>query len=352
MIDQGLTLEQCAVMVDGELHGDRELQVCGVGDLVHASDRDVSFITKPQMLAEIEYCRAAAFVVPKGMMGITRPYIAVNDPVLAITRLHLHLVEKSFTADGVDGSCRIGVDCRYSDQVSIGPLCVLGDRVHLGERVRLHPGVVLMNDVNIGDDCVLYPNVTLYPHCQLGSRVIIHAGTVVGSDGFGYVPDQQGHHLKRPHVGRVVIEDDVEIGANSCIDRATFGETRIRRGAKIDNLVQIAHNVEVGADNLLVSQVGIAGSTVLGHHVVLGGNSGVADHVSVGNNVMLGAKGGVHNDVADNSILAGFPAIPRERWLRQNALLTRLPEIHKDLKKLKKEIVELRTLLSGKKVEE
>lgn len=348
MIDEGLTLEQCASLVNGELHGDRELQVCGVGDLAHASDRDLSFITKSQMLAEIEHCRAVAFVVPKGIEGITRPHIVVNDPVLAVTRLHQRLVERPFTADGVDASCRIGADCRYSDQVSIGPHCVLGDRVHLGERVRLHPGVVLMDDVKIGDDCEVYPNVTLYPYCQLGARVIIHAGTVVGSDGYGYVPDRQGHHLKRPHVGRVVIEDDVEIGANCCIDRATFGETRIRRGVKIDNLVQVAHNVEVGEDSLLVSQVGIAGSTVLGHHVVMGGNSGIADHVTVGNNVMIGAKGGVHNDVPDNSIMAGFPAIPRARWLRQSALLTRLPEMHKDLLRLKKEIVALRALLSGK----
>lgn len=339
-------------MVEGELHGDRELQIKGVGDLVHASQSDLAYIAKPRMPSGIEHCRAAAFIVPKGIEGINRPHIEVDDPVLAFTRLHQHFIEKSFVADGVDGSCQIGPDCSYTDdEVSIGPLCVLGARVNLGARVRLHPGVVLMDDVQIGDDCVLYPNVTLYPRCRLGARVIIHAGTVVGSDGYGYVPDKQGHHLKRPHVGRVVIEDDVEIGANCCIDRGSFGETRVRRGAKIDNLVQIAHNVVVGEDSLLVSQVGIAGSTVLGHHVVMGGNSGVADHVTVGDMVMVGAKGGVTNDVPDNAILAGFPAIPRERWLRQNALLHRLPDMHKDLKRMKKEIQELRSLLAGEKGE-
>jgi len=336
MIDRFLTLEQCATIVNGEVHGDGELQIKGVGDLAHASSFDISFISKLQMLSDIEQCKAAAFIVPKGVRDLGRPYITVDNPVLAVTRLHQHFTEKPFTARGIDDTCRIGADCSYSAQVCIGPYCVLGDRVKLGERVRLHAGVVLMDDVTIGDDCVLYPNVTLYPQSLLGARVIIHAGTVIGSDGYGYILDQQGRHEKRPHVGRVVIEDDVEIGANCCVDRATFGETRIRRGAKIDNLVQIAHNVEVGEDNLLVAQVGIAGSTVLGRHVVMGGNSGVADHVRIGDNVMVGAKAGIHNDVPENSVFAGFPAVPRERWLRQNAVMTRLPEMHKDLKKLEK----------------
>ncbi len=206
-----------------------------------------------------------------------------------------------------------------------------------------------MDDVTIGDDCVLYPNVTLYPHTLLGTRIIIHAGTVVGSDGYGYIPDRQGHHLKRPHVGRVVVEDDVEIGANCCIDRATFGETRIRRGTKIDNLVQIAHNVEIGEDNLLVSQVGIAGSTVLGRHVVMGGNSGIADHVTVGDNVIIGAKAGVHNDVHENSVFAGFPALPRERdGCGRMPCCTGCRKCIRRLKRLKKEIEELRTSLAGK----
>lgn len=352
MVDQSLTLKQCAAMVEGELHGDSELLIKGVSDLIHASDNELSFIAKPQMVSQIEHSGAAALIVPKGISGINRPYIAVIDPVLAITRLHLHFTAKPFVASGIDGTCQLGTDCRYTDQVSIGPLCVLGNRVQLGDRVWLHPGVVLMDDVTIGDDCVLYPNVTLYPHSQLGARVIVHAGTVIGSDGYGYIPDRQGKHLKRPHIGRVVIEDDVEIGANCCIDRATFGETRIRRGVKIDNLVQIAHNVEIGEDSLLVSQVGIAGSTVLGHHVVMGGNSGVADHVTIGNNVWIGAKAGVHNDVPGNSVFAGFPAIMRERWLRQSVLMNRLPEMHKDLRRLKRDIEELRAQLAKQISEE
>lgn len=346
MNDRFLTLKQCATMVEGELHGDPELRICGVGDLLHASSCDLAFITKPQMLPDLEQSAAAAFIVPEEIDGITKPFVKVRDPILAITTIHLYFSGKSFEARGIDASCQMGSDCSYPDQVNIGPLCVLGDRVRLGERVHLHAGVVLMDDVTIGDDCVLYPNVTLYPFCQLGARVTIHGGTVVGSDGYGYVVDRQGHHLKRPHVGRVVIEDDVEIGANCCVDRATFGETRIRRGTKIDNLVQIAHNVEVGEDNLLVAQVGIAGSTVLGRHVVMGGNSGVAGHVTLGDNVMIAAKAGVHSDVPSNSVLAGYPAVPRERWLRQNAVLTRLPEMRREMKKLKKEIEELRGLLT------
>lgn len=349
MTVQFLTLEQCTAIVEGELHGNPEIRISGVGDLTHASNSDLSFITGSRRLPEIERSSAAAFIVPKGVEGLLKPYITVNDPILAITRVHLHFTEQSFSARGVDGSCLIGSDCQYSDQVSIGPLCVLGDRVRLGERVRLHTGVVVMDDVTIGDDCILFPNVTVYPQCQLGARIIIHAGSVVGSDGYGYALDRQGHFLKRPHVGKVIIEDDVEIGANCCIDRATFGETRIRRGAKIDNLVQIAHNVEVGEDNLLVSQVGIAGSTILGHHVIMGGNSGVADHLTLGDNVVIAAKAGVTNNVAANTVLAGYPAVERARWLRQNAVLHKLPEMYKEMKRLKKEIEQLRVMLADKK---
>jgi UDP-3-O-[3-hydroxymyristoyl] glucosamine N-acyltransferase len=210
--------------------------------------------------------------------------------------------------------------------------------------------VVIGDEVVIGDDVLLHPNVTVVARCVLGNRVIIHPGAVIGSDGFGYATDEAGRHVKRPHVGIVQLDDDVEIGANTCIDRGTFGKTWVKTGAKIDNLVQLGHNVVIGEHSFLVAQVGVAGSTKTGHHVVMGGQVGMAGHLAIGNGVMIAAKSGVHDDQPDGAVVAGIPAIPHKKWLRASAAVAKLPELGKELRELKRQVAELaKALLPSEK---
>ncbi|NOX25944.1 MAG: UDP-3-O-(3-hydroxymyristoyl)glucosamine N-acyltransferase, partial [Deltaproteobacteria bacterium] len=249
-------------------------------------------------------------------------------------------VHQPFSATGVHPTAIVGNACRLSADISIGPTAIIGNRVKIGNRVTIHPGVVIGDDARIGDDTVLHANVNIGHYCKLGKRIIIHAGTVVGADGFGYATDQYGHHLKRPQVGFVQIDDDVEIGANSCLDRATFGRTWVKRGCKIDNLVQIGHNAVIGEDSLIVSQAGVAGSSTLGTGVILGGQVGVSGHLKLGNRVMVGAKSGVHGNLTDNEVVSGYPAFSHKLWLRVCAIIPRLPELFRDVRALKRQCKE------------
>jgi len=226
-------------------------------------------------------------------------------------------------------------------EVTIGPLACIGDRVRLGTRVTVSSGAVIGDDCVIGDDTVLHANVTVADHTIIGKRVIVHSGAVIGSDGFGYATDRNGSHLKKPQVGNVQIDDDVEIGANSCVDRAAFGTTRIRRGVKIDNLVMIAHNVDVGENSILVAQVGIAGSTTLGRNVVLAGKAGIAGHLHLGDRVMVAAMAGVHSDLPDDAVVSGTPAIEIKKWRRAVAAIPRLPDMVREIRLLRREVDEL-----------
>ena len=220
---------------------------------------------------------------------------------------------------------------------SIWPFVTLGDRVTLGARVTLYPGVFVGDDVTIGDDTVLAPNVAVLDRCRIGSRVHLHSGSVVGSDGFGYV-QHEGRHFRVPQRGIVVIEDDVELGANVTVDRATFGQTVVKRGTKVDNLVQIAHNVTVGEDSILVAQSGIAGSSSLGHHVVMGGQAGIGDHLTIGDMTMIAARSGVSRDTEAGQVVSGSPAIPHTVALRAYSLLPRLPELRAQIRNLERRV--------------
>jgi UDP-3-O-[3-hydroxymyristoyl] glucosamine N-acyltransferase len=333
-------LIRLAEMVGGELLGDPEVRIRGVNDLTSAGEGEITFITHPGKAAQVLDSRAAAVVVPGGMEQLTKPAIRVKNPYLAITIIHNYFLQHPFEATGVHPRAHIGENCRIPEAVSIAPLAVLGKGVVLGEQVIIGPGTVIGDSTVIGDECVLHANVTIYPHSRLGKRVIVHSGVVIGSDGFGYATDGRGRHLKRPHVGMVEIEDDVEIGANTCVDRGTFGKTTIKRGAKIDNLVQLGHNVTVGEDCLLVSQVGIAGSTSLGRGVVLGGQVGVAGHLHLGDGVMVAAKSGVHNHPQAGAMIAGIPAIPHKKWTKAVSAFPKLPELVKDVRTLRKTLSE------------
>lgn len=339
-------LAELAVLVKGELVGDPEMLIGGVADFASAVEGEITFVADLQHGARLEQCKASAIIVPTALTGIRVPTIRVKNPYLAVARIHALFLERPFVATGVDARAVVGHDCLIPAEVAISPLVYLGNRVRLGQRVTLHPGVVVYDDAVIGDDVVLYANVTIGHHCLIGNRVIIHSGAVIGSDGFGYATDDLGQHVKRPQVGIVQIDDEVEIGANTCIDRATFGKTWIRRGTKIDNLVQLGHNAEIGEDALLVAQVGVAGSVTTGRNVVLGGQVGLAGHIHLGDRVMVAGKSGVINSQESGAMVGGIPAIPHKAWLRSSAVFARLPEMLRELRELKKKVAGLsRTMM-------
>jgi UDP-3-O-[3-hydroxymyristoyl] glucosamine N-acyltransferase len=257
----------------------------------------------------------------------------VADPYLALAQALEIFHPPSRPAPGVHPGAHVPSSCRLGADVCLQAGVVLGEDCVVGDRVLLMAGVVLGDRAAVGEDSILHPHVTVYAECVIGRRAIVHAGTVIGSDGFGFAREGDRHH-KIPQVGNVVIEDDVEIGANVAIDRATFGSTRIGRGTKIDNLVQIGHNVRIGENTILVSQSGISGSTHLGRNVIFAGQSGAAGHLTIGDGVRVGAKSAVFHDLPRGSFVIGIPAIEAARWRRAAALFARLPDLRRRIAKL------------------
>jgi UDP-3-O-[3-hydroxymyristoyl] glucosamine N-acyltransferase len=338
---QSYTLNELALFVDGEVIGDGELIVSGLNGIEHAAAGEITFLTDAKKAGLLAGCGASACIVPTECGELDLPCIRVGNPDLAAALIHNRFLAGEFVPRGVLQPTCIGSGCHIPDEVAIGPMACIGDRVKVGSRVTMYPGVVIGSDVIIGDDTVLYANVSIADRSVIGSRVIIHANTSIGSDGFGYATDKAGNHVKKPQVGNVRIDDDVEIGANSSVDRAAFGTTRIRRGAKIDNQVMVAHNVDVGENCILVGQVGIAGSTTLGKNVVLGARAGLGGHLNIGDQVMVAAMGGVHSNLKAGSVVGGAPAIEIKKWGRAAASFARLPEMLKDIRRLKRTVEKL-----------
>jgi UDP-3-O-[3-hydroxymyristoyl] glucosamine N-acyltransferase len=341
------TLGEIALLIKGDLKGPENFPVSGIQALIAAGPDEISFAVGSHYRENVEKSRAGAMVLPKDWPYLLdRPSILVKDPYLAYALIASAFLDKPFSALGVSSKAHVGSSCEIDRDVSIYPGVFIGDRVRIGPYVILYPGVYVGNDVCIEDGTTLYPNVVIYESCRLGKRVAVHAGTVIGSDGFGYARHGESH-VKIPQIGIVVIEDDVEIGANCTIDRASLGETRIGQGTKIDNLVQIAHNVSIGAGSLLVAQVGVSGSTRLGKGVVLGGQVGVVGHIELGDRVMVGAQSGVAKSVAAGEVVTGSPAMPHRLWLKAGSALKRLPELVKEVRYLKRRIDRLEDKLLG-----
>jgi UDP-3-O-[3-hydroxymyristoyl] glucosamine N-acyltransferase len=338
MVAKTKTLAELSVMVDGDLSGDPEIPIHGLADLASANKGEIAFMVKEAHLDILKKSHGSAFIVPPTITYDKKPIIRVANPYLAAARIQNFFLTKPFQAKGISPKSDIGNDCDIPEEISIGPFVAIGDRVRLGKRVTLHPGVVLGNDVVIGDDCLLYHNVTVYRSCTIGARVIIHSGTVIGGDGFGFATDENGNHVKWPHIGTVQIDDDVEIGANVTIDRGTFGKTHIMRGTKMDNLVQIGHNVKIGENSLVVAQVAIGGSASLGKNVVLGGQVAVKGHIHLDDGVMVAAKSGVHSNVQKGNIVSGIPAIPHKDWLKASIIFAKLPKLYGELLDMRKKI--------------
>lgn len=344
---QSYTLDELAGLVGGRVLGDGSLRVSGLNGLEFAGGDEITFISSAKMAGRLVECRAAACLVPEGVApGL--PCIQVADPDSAATVLHRHFLARPFQATGIHPSAQVGRDCEIDSEVAIGPLVCIGDRVRIGREVMIGPGTVLGDDAVIGDGTVLHANVTVYARTVIGQRVIVHSGTVLGADGFGYATDRAtGAHLKKPQVGYVQIDDDVEIGANCCVDRGAFGPTRVRRGVKIDNLVQVAHNVDIGENSIVVAQVGIAGSATLGKSVVIGGMVGIKGHLQIGDRVMVAAMSGVHTNLPAGAVVGGAPAFDIKKWGRATAAYARLPEMVKELRQLRREVDRLRREAAG-----
>jgi UDP-3-O-[3-hydroxymyristoyl] glucosamine N-acyltransferase len=273
-------------------------------------------------------------------ISVSIPSLTVKNPRYAFAQALRLFHERPYAAGGISERAMIGSDVFMGTDVTIHPFAVVADGARIGSRVTLYPGVFVGTGAVIGNDCLLYPSVSVLDGVVIGNRVIIHSGAVLGSDGFGFVTEGGVHH-KILQVGGVIIEDDVEIGANCTVDRATMGNTVIKKGSKLDNMVHIAHNVTVGEHCLLAGQIGIAGSSTLGKYVVIGGQAGVGDHLTVGDRVMVGGGTAVTRDVEPGQIIAGYNAMPLRDWLKVQAILPRLPELKKLVKALEKRIEEL-----------
>ena len=342
MSTKEISVGALADMVNGAVHGDRELTIKGFAPLDAAGAADISFLAKAARAELLDSTRAGAVIVPRGVAGKgAMTLIEVKDPYLAVAIIHNYFVAKPFVARGVHPRAFVGEGCTLGREITVAPLAYVGDRVRLGERVTIEAGAFIGDDVEIGDDTTIKANVTVYAGCLLGSRVTVHSGTVIGSDGYGYSTNDKGEHIKRPQVGIVRIDDDVEIGANACIDRAAYGVTWIKSGTKIDNLVQVAHNVVVGENTLIVAQVGISGSTTLGRNVVMGGQSATTGHITLGDQVMVAARGAVHSDLPKGAVVGGTPAIPVRQWAKCCAVFNKLPELNSAVRKNTKALAEL-----------
>ncbi len=339
------TLGELAAFLGGELKGPPDLVVDGIAAIDQATARDISFISERRYLRLAPSSQAAAFIVSPEFAEVERPLIIVPHPYLAYARVAALFAPPLNRWPGISPLACLGTDVRMGEDVSIAPFVYVGDMVRLGDRVTLMPGCFIGNQVEIGNDTLLYPHVIILERCRIGSRVIIHSGTVIGSDGYGFVPTDSDI-VKIPQLGIVVIEDDVEIGANCAIDRGALGETRLKRGVKLDNLVHLAHNVSVGEYSFIVAQVGVAGSTKLGKRVALGGQVGVVGHIELGDGVQVGAQAGVSHSLKAGQVVLGSPARPIKEFAVLNAHYSKLPEIYQRLKKLEKQVAELTAKLT------
>ena len=324
------------------------MELTGVNSLLDATATEVSYLSSDQYLKQFAATKAALVLVPRKVTlpaTNTIPVLVVDDPELAMVKvLKLFAPPTCRPPQGIDPTASIAAGTQIPADAQIGAHVVIGSNVHMGTNCIIHPGVVIGDDVSLGNYCELFANVVIRERITLGNRVIINAGSVLGTDGFGYRWDGR-QHVKVPQIGTIIVEDDVEIGSCTCVDRAKFGATVIGRGSKIDNLVQIAHNVKIGPCSILAGQSGIAGSTTLGTGVVLGGATSVSDHITVGDGVMAAGRTAIHEDIPPRTIVSGMPALPHRQTLREQAAMRKLPEALLQLRKFHDLYNELAPLL-------
>lgn len=336
-----MRLRELAETLQCRLVGDGEIEVHRLAPLDEAGEGDLAFVVHPRDLPKLEAGRASAVIRHEGGPPCSKPALLTSDPYLAFVQVLRLFYTPDLPTPGVHPSSIVQEGVRLAEEVAIGPLAVVEAGVTIGQRSVVGAQVYIGKGSRIGADCRLHPQVMIREGVEIGDRVMIHSGAVIGSDGFGYLRDSQGVRVKIPQVGRVIVEDDVEIGANVTIDRATMGTTRIRRGTKIDNLVQIAHNVVVGADTVIAALSGISGSAKIGDRVTLAGQVGIADHVEIGDDATVGAKSGVAKRIPPGGVFLGYPAVPHLEFKRTLAAVKRIPQLLNTLRRIEARLASL-----------
>ena len=340
--------KQIAEFIQGTIVGDENATVHTFAKIEEGIPGAISFLSNPKYTNYIYETQSSIVLVNKDFepeKEINATLIKVDNAYESLAKL-LNLYEMSKPKKtGIDPLAYIAPTAKIGNNVYIAPFACVGDNAEIGDNTSLHPHATVGSGAKVGSNCILYPNTTVYHDCRVGNNCILHAGSVVGADGFGFAPSPEGYE-KIPQIGIVILEDNVEIGANTCIDRATMGATIIRKGVKLDNLIQIAHNVEVGSNTVMASQVGVAGSTKVGEWCMFGGQVGVAGHIKVGNKVNLGAQSGVPGNIKDGQNLIGTPPIELKSYFKSSVLFKKLPDMATELNNLKKELEELKKQLN------
>lgn len=343
MRNKQLRLKEIAEYINGELHGDGEIEITSLAGIMEAQPGELTFLANKKYSSYIKKTNASAIILSRDQVkDVSIPYIIVDDPYFAFTLVMRQFYGSGFPNwnTGISPNAHISEDVSIGSNVTIMPFAYIGSGTKIADNVKIGVGVFIGDNVEIGENTAIYPNVSIIKEIVIGKNVIIHSGAVIGADGFGFAR-REGKNIKIPQVGKIIIEDDVEIGANVCIDRATLGATRIRRGTKIDNLVMIAHNVEIGEQSLIVAQVGISGSVKVGDRVTLAGQVGVAGHLNIGDDTVVAAKSGISKSIPPNSFYAGHPARPYQDEMRIKAHLEKLPALSKKVKELEERLSKL-----------
>lgn len=337
-------LQELAQLVGGKMEGNPSTPIKGISGIKEAEEGDITFVANPKYFSWVGRTRASAIIVGLDSRISYKNLLMVENPYLAFGKIVEFFFPRTRKPLGISPMVFRGEGVEIGEESSIYPMVYLGNHVRLGSRVTIYPGVYVADRAKIGEDTIIYSNVTIREDTSIGRRVIIHSGVTIGCDGFGFAWDGS-RHAKIPQVGIVEIEDDVEIGANTAIDRATIGKTVIKRGTKIDNLVQIGHNVIVEENVILAGQVGISGSSRIGKNVILAGQVGIANHLNIGDNARVGAKSGVAQDVPAGETYSGIPAFSHREWLRVQPIIKKLPELSQEVKELKKRLDQLESLI-------
>lgn len=334
---KSITLGELAARLGGVLRGDPDICVTGFAPLSTAKAGDLTVMTQARLVSQLESSTATAVIVPEDLPPQVLPTIGVSQPMAAFAEVAQQFSTRHYQRlQGISPTAVISPSARVAPGVAIGPHVVIGEQVEIAAGTRIHAGAVLMDGCRVGRDCTIYPRVVMYEDTRLGDRVILHGGVVLGANGFGY-DSSEGRHKLGHQLGWVEVHNDVEIGANSTIDRGAFGATVIGEGTKLDDLVMVGHNCRIGRHNLLCSQVGIAGSCTTGDYVVMAGQVGIRDHVTIGDQVQIGAKSGVANDLPAGQRFFGIPAGPERKQMQVYGILSRLPEMRRQLKELRRQ---------------
>lgn len=342
------TLKEIASLIEGEVVGDSSIVISGVAGIKEAREGDITFLANPKYLSLVDKTLASAIITSRDCKDVHKPSIRTENPSLAFAKIIVSFAPAEVThPKGIHKTAILGKDVSLGKAVAIGPYAVIEDGVSIGENSIIYAGCFIGSHTRIGRQALIYPNVSIRERIIIGERVIIHSGTVIGSDGFGFATIKGLHH-KIPQIGIVEICDDVEIGANVTIDRARFDKTVIGKGTKIDNLVQIAHNVVIGENSIIVAQAGISGSTIIGNNVTIAGQAGLVGHITVGDNAILAAQAGITKSVPADTMVSGYPAREHGKARQVNACVQNLPRLYEEIRQLKKKIEELEAKLKIK----